>query len=92
MIRPEDYLAISCGVDDGDDYYVITPKLVPLPIGILATEIIENVHFAPLLDSQPFNLPGTLGAAVCDEKMILIIDLEALLDWVEGDHRRGAGC
>ena len=92
VIRPEDYLAINRGADDGDDYYVITPKLLPLPIGILATEIIENINFAPVLDSQQFNLPGTLGAAVCDEKMILIIDLEALLEMVEADHRGGTEC
>lgn len=92
VIRPEDYLAINRGADDGDDYYVITPKLLPLPIGILATEIIENINFATVLDSQQFNLPGTLGAAVCDEKMILIIDLEALLEMVEADHRGGTEC
>lgn len=92
VIRPEDYLAISRGIDNGDDYVVITPKQGPLPIGILAREIIENVHFAPVLDAQSFNLAGTLGAAVYDDKMILILDLAALGDMVLADQRGGSGC
>lgn len=52
VIRPEDYLAINSGPDDGEDYYVITPKLVSQPIGILATEIIENVNFEPIIEAQ----------------------------------------
>ncbi|KAF5071166.1 CheW-like domain protein [anaerobic digester metagenome] len=89
VIRPEDYLAINRGAFDGDDYYVITPKRVS--IGILATEIIENVHFEPVLDSRQFTMPGTLGAVVCDEKMILIINLYTLLEAVEADHWGGGG-
>nr|WP_320026387.1 chemotaxis protein CheA [uncultured Acetobacterium sp.] len=89
VIRPEDYLAINRNPYDGCDYYVITPKLTSLPIGILATEIIENVNFAPVLDSRQFKMKGMFGAAVFDEKMILIINLDALLETVEPDPPRG---
>lgn len=83
VIRPEDYLAINRRDDDSEDYYVITPKLVPQPIGILATEIIENINFEPVMDSQQFNMNGIFGAAVFDEKLILILNLYALLESVE---------
>lgn len=83
VIRPEDYLALNSGPDDGEDYYVITPKLVPQPMGILATEIIENVNFEPIIEAQQFNMTGIFGAAVFREKMILIINLYALLERVE---------
>ncbi len=83
VIKPEDYLAINRRDNDGDDYYVITPKLIPRPIGILAHEIIENVSFEPILDSQRFIMNGIFGAAVFQEKMILIVNLYALLECVE---------
>jgi two-component system chemotaxis sensor kinase CheA len=83
VIRAEDYLALNSGLDDGEDYYVITPKLVPQPIGILATEIIENVNFEPVIEAQQFNMTGIFGAALFREKMILIINLYALLERAE---------
>ena len=83
VIKPEDYLALNTGPDDGEDYYVITPKLVPQPIGILATEIIENVNFEPIIAAQQFKMMGIFGAAVFREKMILILNLYALLERVE---------
>lgn len=83
VIRAEDYLALNRGPDDGEDYYVITPKLVPQPIGILATEIIENVNFEPVIEAQQFKMAGIFGAAVFGEKMILILNLYALLEGVE---------
>ncbi|WP_052307076.1 hybrid sensor histidine kinase/response regulator [Acetobacterium woodii] len=83
VIKPEDYLAINRRDNDSDDYYVITPKLVPRPIGILAHEIIENVSFEPILDSQRLIMNGIFGAAVFQEKMILIVNLYALLECVE---------
>lgn len=83
VIKPEDYLAINSSPDDGEDYYVITPKLVPQPIGILAKEIIENVNFEPVLDSHQFKMNGMFGAAVFREKMILVINLYELLERVE---------
>lgn len=83
VIKPEDYLAINSSTDDCESYYVITPKLVPQPIGILATEIIENVNFEPIIDAQQFKMNGMFGAAVFNEKMILIINIYELLDRVE---------
>lgn len=83
VIKPEDYLAINRNEYDGEDYYVLTPKLVPQPIGILAREIIENVNFEPVLNSQQFKMAGIFGAAVFREKMILIVNLYELLEGIE---------
>ncbi|WP_303867583.1 chemotaxis protein CheW [Acetobacterium wieringae] len=83
VIRPEDYLALNRNPSDCDDYYVITPKLVPQPIGILAKEIIENVNFEPVIDASQLKMDGIFGAAVYREKMILIINIYALLERVE---------
>lgn len=83
VIKPEDYLAINRNEDDGEDYYVLTPKLVPQPIGILAREIIENVNFEPVLNSQQFKMNGIFGAAVFREKLILIVNLYELLESIE---------
>lgn len=83
VIKPADFLAIN-GIDnDDEEYYVITPKLVPHPIGILAKEIIENVNFEPLLDTAQFNMKGIFGATVFREKIVLVINLYALLELVE---------
>lgn len=83
VIKPEDYLAINGSPSDTEDYYVLTPKLVPQPIGILAREIIENVNFEPVLNSQQFKMKGIFGAAVFREKLILIINLYELLEAIE---------
>lgn len=83
VIKPEDYLAINNTPYEGENYYVITPKLVPQPIGILAKEIIENVSFEPVLDSRQFKMNGIFGAAVFREKMILIINLYELFERIE---------
>lgn len=83
VIKPEDYLAINGSTSDTEDYYVLTPKLVPQPIGILAREIIENVNFEPVLNSQQFKMTGIFGAAVFREQLILIINLYELLEAIE---------
>jgi len=87
VIKPDDFLAINHSENDDEACYLITPKLVPHPIGILAKEIIENVNFEPLLDTTQFNMKGIFGTAVFRNKIILVINLYELLELVEPKTR-----
>lgn len=89
LIRAEDYLAINSGPLESQHYYVITPKLISSPIGILAKEIIENVSFDPVLDAQQFKMKGMVGATVYNERIVLLINLDELLEAVEADLQKG---
>lgn len=92
VINPEDYLEISANDNQCETLYVIVPKLVSHPLGIIAEEIIENVSFAPLLDSEQFKMKGIFGSAVYRDRTILVINLYELFEEAEPEKYRPQSC
>lgn len=86
VIRPEDYLPVSRKDNPGGKCYVIVPKLVSHPIGILTARILDNVHTVVHLDTENGRAPGILGSAVCGGRMLLLLQLYELFGLADPEH------
>ena len=86
VLRPEDYLPVGRRDKPEGKQYVIVPKLVSHPIGILTTQILDNVHTVIRLDTDSIRAQGLLGSAVCGDRMVLVLQLYDLFSRADPDH------
>ena len=80
VIRPEDYLSVNKNVAFNEKLYVIIPKLVHHPIGIIAEKIYDNVNTRLNLKTKDIQMECLVGSAVYDNKILLVLNLYELLD------------
>lgn len=85
VIRPEDYLPVGRSEDAGK-LYVIVPKLVSHPIGILVTRILDNVRTVVHLDTESVRSRGILGSTVCSGQLLLLLQLYELFGLADPVH------
>lgn len=86
VIRPEDYLPISRRDAKPAKYYVIIPKLVAHPIGILIEKIHDNIQTEVHLDSEGIMAEGLIGSAVYNDRIILLINIYELFQMADPVH------
>jgi len=86
VIRPEDYLPISRGDSKPAKYYVIIPKLVTHPIGILIEKIHDNIQTEIHLDSEGIMAEGLIGSAVYNDRIILLLNIYEIFQMADPVH------
>ena len=97
IIRPEDYLEVSGGELSQEFAYIIIPKLVRHPMGILAKSIQDNIKVSLKLDDQEIKMKGLIGSSIYENKIMLVINIYELFEIadpdrnenVQYDYRRG---
>lgn len=78
VIQPEHYLPISRKKHKPSKVYVILPKLVKYPVGILAAEIYDSVYTKVSLDTSGVVGKGILGSTLIDKKVVTLINVHEL--------------
>lgn len=78
VIRPEHYLPISRKKHKPSKLYVILPKLVKYPVGILAEEIYDSVYIKVSLDTSGVAGKGILGSTLIDQKVVTLLNIHEL--------------
>ena len=86
VIHPEDFLPVGRRDAKDSKWYVIVPKLVSHPIGILATRILDNVQTVIHLDTENVKTPGVLGSTVCNGRLLLLLQLYELFSLADPVH------
>lgn len=88
VIRLHDYMEIE--KEDYSNYkklYVIIPKLIPQPMGIIVTQV-EDITQTPVnLDKSTMSGVGILGSTVLNNKVTVFLDIYSLCDAVYPDHK-----
>jgi len=82
LIRLADYLPITNVQNDRQKRYVIIPKMVKHPIGIIIDEIQDTVEAELNIDTQEFKVTGLFGSAILNDRIILLLNLYELFDMV----------
>lgn len=98
VIRPEDYLPVSRTANSAGEYFVIIPKLVKHPIGILIHKIIANYDANIRFNRDEAKVKGLLGTAILSGKITLVVNINELLEiaapdlyWQEPEHLQHSG-
>lgn len=97
IIKPEDYLDVTGGALSGEYAYIIIPKLVKHPMGILTSAIHDNIKVSLKLDNQEIKMNGLIGSSIYQNKIMLIINIYELFEMadpernetIQYDYRKG---
>jgi two-component system, chemotaxis family, sensor kinase CheA len=85
IIRPEQYMPIRKQKTENNKLYVIIPKLVKQPIGIITTRIIDVIDSSDDLDTTHITGTGIHGSMIINEKLVLVVDIYSLFEKAEPD-------
>jgi len=88
IIRPSDFLPITRQESDKDKIYVIVPKLVKHPIGIVTEAIVDVVESSAEIDTSNIKGSGIQGSMIIGDKLVLILDIYSLFEQAEPDIYR----
>ncbi len=91
ILRLHNYLPVKTPEQDRDQLFVIVPKLVPHPMGIVATAIEDILETRAPLDQTTIAGTGILGTIVENGSLIINLDLYGLFEAVEPDLHRAGG-
>jgi two-component system chemotaxis sensor kinase CheA len=86
VIRLEDYLPVNRGNHQPDKYYVIIPKLVSHPIGILIEKIFDNINTRIELNTENIVTEGLIGSAIYDNRLVLILNIYEIFEQADPQH------
>ena len=83
VVRPEDFININKVPAAPKKYYVIIPKLIKKPMGILAVEIHDTICTNINLDQETIMAKGLFGSFLYNRKIILLLNIYELFELVD---------
>lgn len=83
VIRPENHLQITKGSEIYKKYYVIIPKLVKNPVGILIEKILDTVHIKIKLNNEDISTKGIVGSTIINNEIVLLLNIYELFEMVD---------
>lgn len=86
VIRPEDFLPIGRQNNATNKLYIIIPKLVSNPIGIIIEEIYDTLQKQIILNNVDIADKGLVGSTIINDKIVLLLNLYELFELVDPDN------
>ncbi|MDY0350579.1 MAG: hybrid sensor histidine kinase/response regulator [Desulfobulbaceae bacterium] len=92
VLRLDHFLEVS-PIEDHDNLFLILPRHLKRPVGILMTAFVDVVETGMTLDVDSYRADGLLGTAILNNSMTLFIDIYRLVEKVDPEYRelRAAG-
>lgn len=86
VIRPEHYLPISKKKNKLSKLYVIMPKLMKHPIGIIAEQIHDAIYTTVSLDQDGVCGNGIIGSALINDTVVTLLNIHELFTIAAPEH------
>jgi two-component system, chemotaxis family, sensor kinase CheA len=83
LIRMHHYMPVAEPEKSPTELYVLIPKLVSKPMGIIATKIVDTVETVVDLDRQTITGTGVLGSTYINDDLVLLVDIYDLFEAVD---------
>lgn len=83
VVRLEHFLPVKTRKVQSDFRYVIIPKLLENPIGIIAHKIIDSLSARISIDTENITSKGLIGSTLMDDKLILFPDIYQIVELAE---------
>lgn len=83
IVRPEDYISIQKSVTQhgASKYFVIIPKLVKYPMGILMEMVLDTVQASiNLTGNDSLTSKGLVGSTILNDKIVLLMNIYELFE------------
>ncbi|MCX7712004.1 MAG: chemotaxis protein CheW [Clostridia bacterium] len=86
VIRPEDFLPVARISKQKEKYYVIIPKLVKHPIGILIENIVDTMQTSIKLNQEDIKHHGLIGSTILNDTIVLLVNIYEIFEKVDPSH------
>jgi len=86
LIRMHHYMPVAHPENSPEELYVLIPKLVSKPMGIIATQIVDTVETVVDLDQNTITGTGILGSTFINDSLVLLVDIYNLFEAVDPDR------
>ena len=86
VVRPENYLKVGKKENNPKYVYVIIPKLVSHPIGILVESIVDSIDIKLEIATDEIGMKGLVGTSIYKEQVMLILNIYDLFELVNPEH------
>ncbi len=80
LVRMHDYMPVTAPESDQEELFIIIPKIVKHPIGIVVTNCEDVVTLRTQLDRGTMGGTGILGTMVLNKELIIFLDIYALFE------------
>jgi two-component system chemotaxis sensor kinase CheA len=89
VLRLDHYLPVSAAPEQ-DAMYLLLPRHLKQPVGILISGIIDTDSLSIQLDTHSYRADGVMGTAIVRGRMTLFLDLFRLADRAEAEDNGAA--
>jgi len=86
LVRMHHYMPVAHPETSPEELYVLIPKLVSKPMGIIATQIVDTVETVVDLDQNTITGTGILGSTFINDSLVLLVDIYNLFEAVDPDR------
>ncbi|MTV48885.1 response regulator [Heliobacillus mobilis] len=86
VIRPEQYLPVTRREGQPDKLYVIIPKLVKYPMGILIHRIDDIIQTRVKFNQENIKAKGLVGSTILHNRIVLVINIYDLFELAAPDQ------
>lgn len=83
VIRLEHYLPVRTRQNENDYRYVIIPKMIENPLGIVAHKIIDSLETEINIDTENITSKGLIGSSLINNRLILFPDIYQIVEMAE---------
>ena len=83
IIRLHDFITVDRPEQETDEIFIIVPKLVKHPMGIVATKVEDIVHTDAEIDRANISGRGILGSAILEGRLVVFLDVYGLFEAVD---------
>ena len=90
VMRLDQLLKVS-PIEDQEQMFLILPRHLKRPVGILMSGFIDVVETAVDLDVDSYRADGLLGTAIINKSMTLFIDIYRLVEKIDPEYQGNEG-
>ena len=83
IVRLEEFLPVRVPETETEEVYVIIPKLVETPIGIMCRQIIDSMQVSVVIDVESITAKGMIGSALIKGMLVLFPDIYELIEMAD---------
>jgi two-component system, chemotaxis family, sensor kinase CheA len=83
VLRMERFLPVRSADNQGDSIYVIIPKLIENPMGIVAHRIIDSLEVSSKIDTENIAAKGLIGSALINNHVVLFPDIYEIIEMAD---------
>ncbi len=83
VVRLEHFLPVRIREKQNEFRYVIIPKMLEMPIGIIAHKIIDSLEAEIHIDTENITSKGLIGSALIQNELVLFPDIYQIIEMAE---------